>query len=47
MIFNSFLFSKFLLTCLQTFAPEVIKEDEVTLTEEFIPCHFGEIEGGL
>lgn len=28
---------------LQSFASEVIK-DEVTLTEEFIPCHFGEIE---
>lgn len=30
--------------CLQTFASELIKEDEVTLTEGFIPCHFGEIE---
>lgn len=30
--------------CLQTFAAEVIKEAEVTLAEEFIPCHFGEIE---
>lgn len=30
--------------CLQTFASGVIKEAEVTLTEESVPCHFGERE---